>query len=286
MPLLLHDPRVTSIKAVTHRAALPQEWMGEKLTARTVDEFFSGEDMASHKGHYDVALCLCGRTYSQTSDEAVIQDANASMPIKVVDFCRKAEVRHMILASSVNVRLLDCHKRGYPLYKKMAEDHLIASGVPFTIFRPTLIFGDGEGGVAKLVKHMQKYRIMPVLGDGQKLEQPIHVQEAAEFFYKAAMTPPENGIFEIGGLAAMTYNMMLQKIASFLKRKITLLHLPIRPFTLTLDFLERRGCGLSVNSEQLVHIDTDLDTDNQPALQHYPVKLRPFDEWLSTLRLK
>jgi NADH dehydrogenase len=171
------------------------------------------------------------------------------------------------------------------LYKKAAEDYVAGSGLPYTVLRPSLIFGLEDAGFSRLVRHIKKHRLMPVFGDGRKLEQPIHVNEAAAFFHQAAVSPAAGTAIEIGGLEAMTYDDMLLKTAAALKRKIMLLHIPARPLCVLLEFLERHRLGLPINSEQIAHIATDLDIDNSAALRRYNVSLQPFDKWLAAMDL-
>jgi NADH dehydrogenase len=279
LPLLLGDERVESVTAVTHRTALAPKVAEKKLVSVSEEAFFSTRATIA-KASLDVVICLTGLSYSRTTNENRVREANLDVPRRIIDFCGTAGANHVILASSINVRLAQVQRRGYPFYKKQVEDYLIASGLPYTIFRPSLIFGRGDEGFSRLVNHARKHRLMPVFGDGQKLEQPIHVNEAAAFFHQAAVSRPANDIFEVGGLEAMTYDTMLLRIANVLQRRISLLHIPSGPLYLVLGMLERLGIAFPVHSEQIAHIDTDLDMDNAHALRRYDVKLARFEDLL------
>ncbi|MDR2123906.1 MAG: NAD-dependent epimerase/dehydratase family protein [Desulfovibrio sp.] len=279
LPLLLNDQRVDAITAATHNVPLPRTLAGNKLTTLPVEEFFYTDPDRAHQ-FYDTVICLSGRTYSQTRDETAIRESNLDLPKRIIDFCLERQVKHFILASSINVRFAAEHNRGYPLYKKQAEEYLTASGIPYTIFRPSLIFGKGDEGFSRLINYIQNHRLVPVFGDGQKLEQPIHVDEAAAFFHQAALSPPADTVFEIGGLEAMTYDAMLLKIAEVLQRRIRLVHIPAGILYRVLCLLEHLGLGIPIHSEQIMHIDTDLDIDNTKALQQYHVKLTAFEDLL------
>jgi NADH dehydrogenase len=279
LPLLLGDERVESITAVTHRTALAPEVAGKKLICVSNDAFFSAR-ATTVKADFDVVICLTGLSYSTTTNENKIKEANLDVPLRIIDFCREIGAGHVILASSINARLARTRQRGYAFYKKQVEDHLVASGLPYTLFRPSLIFGRGDEGFSRLIDHIKKHRLMPVFGDGRKLEQPIHVDEAAAFFHQAAVSRSADDILEIGGLEAMTYDAMLLRIADVLQRRIKLFHIPSAPLCMALEFLERRGIELPIHSEQIAHIDTDLDIDNTRALQRYEVKLTCFDDLL------
>jgi NADH dehydrogenase len=280
LPRLLNDGRVVQVTAITHKAPLGLSLDTPKLDCLTIDDFFNPEGSAGRKS-FDVVICLCGQGYSQTTNEVAIKNSNLDTPIRIIDYCRTVGTGHIILASSINARLAsNKYSNKYSSYKKMVEDYLSVSGLPYTIFRPALIFGHGDAGMSRLVRHIQKFKLVPVFGDGQKLEQPIHVDETAAFFCKATFSAPANDIFEIGGLKAMTYDEMLLKIALAMRHRVSLLHIPIKPLLMALSFVERHGLGLPINSEQLLHIDTHLDIDNSLALRRYDVILRPFEELL------
>jgi NADH dehydrogenase len=276
LPLLLRDERIKKILTVTHTTPLNYKNTSEKLFAVSQKDFFS-QNFDSKAFSDAVVICLTG-DYSPKSTDAALREANFEIPKKIIGFLGKGGIRHFILASSINTRL--AVRGGYAQYKREIETYIASSGIPYTIFRPTLITGKGGAGLSKIIDYIKKLPVIPVFGNGKKLEQPIHVSEAAAFFYQAAVSAPANQIIEIGGLKAMTYNDMLFAVAAVFNRNIKLLRLPARPFYLILSFFEHIGLRLTVSPEQILHIDTDLNIDNAPALDRYRVNLRPFEEWL------
>jgi NADH dehydrogenase len=276
LPLLLEDEKIKNILIVTHTAPLNFTNSSKKLFVVSQKEFFLQN--FDYKDFYEsTVICLSGN-YSPKSSNAALREANFEIPRRIIDFLGKTVIRHFILASSVNVRLAAAN--GYARYKREIENYIMSCGIPYTIFRPSLLFGRGDTGLSKIINFIRRFPVVPVLGDGKKLEQPIHVSEAAAFFHQAVISAPVNQILEIGGLQAMSYNDMLITIAGTFRRNKMLLHLPARPVYRILSFFENIGLRFPVNSEQILHIDTDLDIDNGPALSRYHVKLRPFKEWL------
>jgi len=273
LPLLLKDGRIERITLVTHQT--PFIMNTNNIDTISCDDFFLSERTYPR---YEAVICLSGRTSSQTRDKKIMRESNIDVPIKMIDYSKRHKVDHFIFASSINVRLAS--SGGYAQYKREAEAYLVSSGVPYTIFRPALIFGKGDAVLSKIISFIQTCPIMPVFGNGRKYEQPIHVTEAAMFFYQATVSPPKNEIIEIGGFEAMKYDEMLKIIADYYKRKIHILHLPVKPFLSIAAFCEKSGIPLPLTSEQIEHIDTDLAIDNSLALRRYQVVLHPFEEWL------
>lgn len=270
---LIRDMRISKITVAVHRTPINPTTLSEKVVPVPMSAVFSEK---RGTGTYDAVICLTGASYSQTSNESAMREANLDVPLRVIQYCREHQIRHMIFASSINARLTQCN--GYAAYKSNVERNLANSRVSYTVFRPPLLFGNGDPGFSKLVKYISKHTIVPVFGNGKKLEQPMHFDEAAAFFHEAVIAEPANRIFEIGGLNAMTYNDMLMEIAKSVQRKVRLLHVPAAPLITMLRFFERMGMGLPIHSEQVMHIDTDLAIDNTEALSRYPVTLRSFPE--------
>jgi NADH dehydrogenase len=279
LPLLLDDKRVSSVTAVTHLRPLDLSEISEKLCQISTEIFCSKISTVNETHHFDVAICLSGCTDSRS--QRVIRDSNFEFPLKIIEYCRKQNIGHLILASSINVRLA-C-RQGYARYKRDIESAIIESGVPYTIFRPALIYGSGSPGFEKMLRYAKKLPFMPVFGDGKKLEQPIYVKEAADFFYHAAMSVSRNQTFEIGGLMAMTYNEMLEIMFKTIGKAPKMLHFPAKPAYKVLRIFEKLHIPFPVSSEQIVHIDTNLDIDNSKVLKYYPITLSPFDFWINEM---
>ncbi|GMO27261.1 MAG: complex I NDUFA9 subunit family protein [Termitinemataceae bacterium] len=274
-----HDGSVSLITAVTHKHPLPQELRSEAIREIRFDDF----KKSTGEPAYDAAICLTGQTMGKEfKNFKEFKESNLDTPKYIINYCHSHSIKHLIYASSINVRLSNA--KYYAEYKREIEDYIVKSGVPHTIFRPALIFGNTDTGLSRIYNFIEKYPFVPVFGDGKKLEQPIHVEEAAEFFCKAALSPPENKIYDIGGLKAYTYDELMRTMARTLGKKTAVIHLSACPIYLLLRFLESLKIVLPLSAEQILHIDTDLDIDNEPALNKYNVSLRPFEEWIRTYK--
>src|SRR5680860_1919799 len=99
----------------------------------------------------------------------------------------------------------------------------------YTIFRPSVIFGSGDGFINALAGVVKGFPIIPVVGDGLTCFQPVHVSEVARSYLRAVEDPDATtqSIFELGGGKAYTYEELLDVLQRQLgtsKRKI---HLPV-----------------------------------------------------------
>jgi NADH dehydrogenase len=99
---------------------------------------------------------------------------------------------------------------GYHRTKWQAEGVVRASGLDWTIFRPSLIFGKGSEFVTMLADLIRKTPVVPVIGDGKYRMQPVAVEQVAESFVRA-LTLPETvrQTYHLGGGQSYSYDEIL-----------------------------------------------------------------------------
>jgi NADH dehydrogenase len=92
-----------------------------------------------------------------------------------------------------------------------------ASGLDWTIFRPSIIFGPRDDFVNKLAGFIRSYPAVPVIGDGRYRLQPIAADDVARCFAMALEMPETIGqTYEICGPDRLTYNELLDTIGRVL----------------------------------------------------------------------
>ncbi|MGJ4931665.1 NAD-dependent epimerase/dehydratase family protein [Bradyrhizobium sp. HKCCYLS2038] len=87
-------------------------------------------------------------------------------------------------------------------------------GVGWTILRPTLIYCEGQDrNVTRLARLIQRFRVMPLVGGGTGLRQPIHAGDLAVGMMAAAAAPAAaNRTYAVGGGETVTYREMIGRI--------------------------------------------------------------------------
>jgi len=120
---------------------------------------------------------------------------------------------------------------GYHRSKWAGEEAVRRSGLDWTIFRPSVVFGAGGPGpnfVQQLADLVRLAPVVPVIGDGTAPLQPVGVRDVARAFARALVTPASIGkTYEVGGPAVVTYEEILRAIAAHYGKKLRPLHLPI-----------------------------------------------------------
>lgn len=114
------------------------------------------------------------------------------------------------------------HGAPYQTSKYRAEAHLKASGLSWTIFRPSVIVGETHGRmnfVTELATPLKLAPAFPIFGDGSFPMQPVHVEDVALAFSRALTTPATIGkTYCQGGPEVFTYRRIVERIASALGR--------------------------------------------------------------------
>jgi len=130
---------------------------------------------------------------------------------------------------------------GYHESKWRAEELVRGSGMEWTIFRPSLIFGPHDEFINMLAAQLRLAPIMPVIGSGSYRLQPIHADDVARCFTLALAMPESIGkAYELCGIDRVSYEALLDMIAAALGRPRPLKpHLPLGLMKLAIPLLQK-----------------------------------------------
>lgn len=108
----------------------------------------------------------------------------------------------------------------YHRTKWRAEEIVRGSGLAWTIFRPSLIFGPKDAFVNMLAANLKLAPVMPTFGHGNYRLQPIHGRDVARCFADALERPQTAGqTYELCGEDRLTYRELLDAIAEALGKR-------------------------------------------------------------------
>jgi len=133
----------------------------------------------------------------------------------VVEAARRAGVRRFLHMSAENTRP-DAPDR-YHTTKWAAEEIVRASGLDFTIFRPSMMFGRHDRNFNELARIIRRAPVVPVIGDGNYVWRPVWVGDVARIFLAALEKPESTGrTYEIRGPERFTFNEILDLLMEIL----------------------------------------------------------------------
>ncbi|MBI5823606.1 MAG: NAD-dependent epimerase/dehydratase family protein [Chloroflexi bacterium] len=161
-----------------------------------------------------------------------------------------------------------------------AEDAIHSSGLDFTILRPTMIYGSPrDRNMWRLIRLLRISPVMPIFGDGNSLQQPIFVDDVAQAVLLALQTDATIGkSYNIAGKAPLTYNQVIDTVATALGKRIWKLHLPFMPIVRALQFTERLRIRLPIKAEQVLRLNENKDFSYEEAQRDFGFSPRAFGE--------
>jgi len=195
----------------------------------------------------------------------------------VIDEAKRAGIERFLhmsaLGASAEAKAL------YHQTKYKAEQYLKQSGLNYTIFRPSVIFGPGGEFVEMLAKMVRMGPIVPVIGNGRFKMQPVAIQNVAQGYLRALSNPVAQGkIYEIGGPEQFEYDQILDVFATNLGRKIIKFHQPVALVKPMVCLLERFSF-FPLGSDQLLMMKDNV-CDPQLFCKDLGVELISFSEGL------
>jgi len=116
----------------------------------------------------------------------------------------------------------------YHKKKWQAEEHIRAAPVDWTIFQPSVIFGEQCDFIKILEILVRIPAVTPMLGSGQCRIQPIHVRDVARVVSDALVDPEAIGkAYHLGGPDALSMDEVLTLLERRAGKKKLRQHLPL-----------------------------------------------------------
>lgn len=144
----------------------------------------------------------------------------------VVDAAKAAGVRRYLHMSALGARPGPADP--YHVTNFVADEYVMASGLSYTIFRPSIIYGPGDQSLNLFARQIRRLKFFPIIGDGNYQLQPVPVTTVAQAFALALELPrTENRIYEVGGPQPLTFNEIIDTLARVLKRRVRKIHQPV-----------------------------------------------------------
>lgn len=162
----------------------------------------------------------------QEAAGATFQRVHVDGTRNLLEAARKSGVRHFFYQSALGTR--PNAKSEYHKSKWAAEELVRASGISFTILRPSLIYGPGDQFTIRLSEMIRLSPVLPIIGSGRSKVQPIFIDDVATCIVTAVTSDCcLNEIYEIGGPDQLTYEEVTVAIADAMGVKRPTLHLPL-----------------------------------------------------------
>jgi uncharacterized protein YbjT (DUF2867 family) len=192
--------------------------------------------------------------------------------VALIDAARQAGVQHFIYISGAAADENSSH----PAFrtKGRAERAIRESGLAFTIFRPSLVYGPEDKVVNGLARALRFSPVFGVPGTGRQKVQPLLVDDLAACVVLAVSGRGRNGTYGIGGPDLMTFDEMMRTIMDASGRHRPLFHIPQGVMRAVGGLLERLPKPL-LSRDAVTFVTADNACDIQPLLDEFGINLTP-----------
>lgn len=144
----------------------------------------------------------------------------------VVEACKGMGVGRLLHMSALGAR--EGAVSEYHRTKWEAEEIVRASGLDYTIFRPSVIFGALDHFTTVFAKMMRLSPVVMVPGSGQSRMQPVFVEDVAKAYALALKRKDTIGrTLELGGPEVLTFDEIIERIGEVAGRQRRKLHVPM-----------------------------------------------------------
>lgn len=161
-----------------------------------------------------------------------------------------------------------------------AEESIQKSGLDFTILRPTMIYGSRrDRNIFRLIEWLRVFPVIPVLGNGEYLQQPIFVDDVAQAVVSCLKDDRAVGkSYNIAGQSALSFNQVIDVIAAQMNRRVWKIHFPSGPVVSMLRFFERLHIPFPIKAEQILRLNENKNFDYAEAQNDIGFQPRSFAE--------
>ena len=162
--------------------------------------------------------------------------------------------------------------------KFQEEQHIKASGISYTIFRPSWVFGPGDVSLNRFLGFAKILPFVPVIGNGKTRINPLYVGDLAAHVAAAASKPSARGkTFEIGGPDTLTMDEVVRTALKVEGKKRFLLHNPSGLMKLVASVIQHAP-GRPLTPDAIDFITQDGVADNSALRAEFGLPLTTLAE--------
>ena len=244
------------------RRGSERDLRGLEAIERVEGDVLSRETLERGMVGCDTVIHLVGIIREQPAILSTFERIHTQGTLNVLDAAVETGVRRYLHMSALGAR--PGARSRYHQTKWAAEEAVRSSPIPWTIFRPSIIYGRGDQFVNMLAGFVERYPFVPVIGAGRQRLQPVPLEQVAEGFARAVALPSTvKQTYEVVGPDAVTMLELLDLIGAARGRsRVRKLHVPLglmRPLARLLHRLP----GFPVTPDQLLMLEEDNVGDPQ-----------------------
>lgn len=247
------------------RRGSERELRGFGAIERVEGDVLAPETLARAIAGCDTVVHLVGIIREHPSRGITFERLHVDGTVNVLEAAGTAGVRRILHVSALGTRA--GARSRYHQTKWTAEEAVRSGGLASTVFRPSIVYGRGDGFVSLLASMVRRLPIVPVIGDGGQRVQPVPVEQVAEAITRAVGLPTlEKQVFEVAGPDALAMNDLLDLIGATVGRlRVRKAHVPLGVMRVTAR-LGHRLPSFPITPDQLLMLEENNTCDATPFL--------------------
>lgn len=172
------------------------------------------EDWLPRLNGIDAVINCAGILHARPGQS--IQSIHALAPKALFTACQRAGVRRVIQISAISADL--AAGTAYAQTKLDADNFLTATDLDWIVLRPSLVYAEGAYGGTALLRALAAIPyVLPLVGKGEQLFQPLHVDDLAASICRILENPSINReIIEPTGPDSLTLRQILIDLRKWL----------------------------------------------------------------------
>jgi NADH dehydrogenase len=200
----------------------------------------------------------------------------------VVGACLRKGVRRYLHISALGTR--PGARSEYHRTKWEAERIIADSGLEYTIFRPSVIFGSEDKFTNMFARVMRISPVVMLPGYGRNRMQPVFVEDLVRAMSLSIdMKETKNRVYEIAGPRAYTFDEIVDKIALVLGRgKPLKIHIPMPVMKWSAALAEAVFSRPPITRDQLLMLQEDNATSEKALEGVFGIEPTGFEEGMRT----
>lgn len=186
----------------------------------------------------DIEVCVANLNNTQNIGrffegvETVVHIYNIHHSVDIITHALTKKVKRVILVHTAGVYSeYKAASKSYIEKENEISKKIIGHRLETIVLRPTMIYGDiKDKNISKFIKLIDKFKFIPVVGDGQNLVQPINARDLASVLFTLLSKKISSNykIYDLSGAEPITIKQLYQLIASKLNKKIYIVPIPIK----------------------------------------------------------
>lgn len=245
---------------------------------RVVGDVFDEASLLAGMKNQDAVIHLVGIIREQPRQGFTMSRVHVDGTQNVLKAAMANGIGRFLHMSALNVR--NDAVANYHRTKWEAEERVRQSGMSHTIFRPSVIFGKGGPGpefVGQLVDLVRKAPIVPVVGSGQFLLQPVSIQTVGLAFTRAlGEKRTYNRVYEVGGPTVISYLEILERIAQTLRKPLRTVRVPVFLMKALVPLLQRSPDFPLTVDQLTMLLEGNVCADSESLYQDLQLERVPF----------